>query len=116
VSQGKSQGILAELKSLQNQAKGRLAEHEVELRELSQADTRLDQLETQLETLQAPPEGWLAERQALVDHIEALSRARALAEARSRHALEAAGEQARYRNEELAKTKRDLLRAQEALI
>jgi chromosome segregation ATPase len=115
VKQGKSQGILSELKSLQHQVKGRLAEHENELRELSQ-DTRLDQLETELETLQPPPAGWYAERQALVDHIEELSRAHALAEARSRQVVEATGEQARRLNDQLEHTKGELLRVQAALV
>src|SRR2546426_11561343 len=115
MSQGTSQGILADLKSLQRQVKGRLAEQEVELGELGHADTQLVQLETDLELVHAAPETWIPERQALVDQIEELSRAHALGEARSRQALKAQSENAQRLNQELHQTGGELVRAQEDL-
>src|SRR5947209_19231613 len=110
----KDQGLLSELKTLQRFASERLAERESELRELSHAETRLAELQNALDGLQPDPARWGDERQALIDHIEDLSRARAIAEARLRRMLDEAGENSRRLEESLAKTRGQLQRAQQA--
>ena len=73
MSKTKRPGLLADLRNLQDQIAARLAEQEAEFRGLSQADTRLDALQEELGGLHTVP--WKAERQALTDQLQAMSRA-----------------------------------------
>src|SRR5437763_1583869 len=97
-----SQGLLAELQRLQRRVSEQLAEKETELRGLSGTDTRLDQLQQTLDGLQPEPGRWRAERQALMDRRDELSRTVATAEARWKQTLEAANDNGRELKEELA--------------
>src|SRR5207302_507453 len=112
-SMNKDQGLLSELKTLQRFATQRLAENESELRELSHADVQLAELQNALDGLQPDPARWSTERQALIDHIEELSRARAVAEARLRRMLDGAGQNAQRLQAALEQTRTQLQRAQQ---
>src|SRR5438105_899839 len=110
-----SQGLLAELQKLQRRVSEQLAEKETELRGLSGTDTRLDQLQQTLDGLQPEPGRWRAERQALMDRRDELSRTVATAEARWKQTLEAANDNGRELKEELERARMLLQETQKAL-
>jgi len=110
-----SQRLLTNLQGLQRRVSERLAEREAELRELSGADTRLDELQQELDVLRPDPRRWSAERQALMDRRDELSRAIAIAEAHGKQTVETATENARRLQEELEQARALVLRTQQEL-
>jgi len=110
-----SQRLLTNLQGLQRRVSERLAEREAELRELSGADTRLDELQQELDVLRPDQRRWSAERQALMDRRDELSRAIAIAEAHGKQTVETATENARRLQEELEQARALVLRTQQEL-
>src|SRR2546428_4313656 len=107
--------LLADLKSLQHRVSQRLAEKEAEVRELTGTDSRLGQLQQELDGLQPDPRRWSAERQALMDRRDELSRAITMAEARWKQTVETATENGRRLQEELEQARAVVLRTQQEL-
>jgi len=110
-----SQGLLMDLQRLQRRVSVRLAEKEAELRELTGADTRLDELQEELDGLRPDPQRWSAERQALMDRRDELSRAIASTEGRWKQSVETATEDGRRLQEELEEARALVLRTQQEL-